>query len=169
MRVSDDVPLVDSQQDPESWGLARVSQRELPLSNAYKYAHAAGTGVDVYVIDNGVLIEHEDFGGRAVDGIIVPRGEKSNDGNHGSHVSSTIAGTRFGIAKNATIINVKVLSSSGYGSTADVLKGIEWTAEEHLRKLSKNNRTKSCANMSLGGGRSTALDIAVTRAIASGV
>eukprot|EP00158_Paraphelidium_tribonemae_P004949 Partr_v1_DN27071_c1_g1_i1_m29120 putative Serine protease len=159
--------------DLSNWGLERISQRDLPLSGKYPVSETAGEGVDVYVIDTGINIAHEEFEGRAIWGLTAPRGDEDADGNgHGSHVASTIAGKTFGVANKATVIAVKVLRSSGYGSMSDVLKGINWAAQEHVRKSSlatKGKIVKSVANMSLGGGKSPSLDRAVDRAIAKGV
>ena len=92
-------------------------------------------------------------------------GDSDTDGNgHGTHVASTVAGKSYGVAKKANIIAVKVLRSSGYGTTADVVAGIEWAATK-----AKQTGKRSAANMSLGGGRSSALDRAVERSIASGL
>jgi cerevisin len=141
----------------------------------YYYPDTAGEGVDVYVVDTGVNIEHEDFEGRAKWGATTVPNDRDVDGNgHGTHVASTIAGKAHGVAKKAQIIAVKVLSSSGYGSTASVMGGISFSAKEHKRKSDDaarrgGQKVKSVGNMSLGGGKSTALDNAVERAIAAGV
>jgi cerevisin len=103
--------------------------------------------------------------------LTAPSGDPDEDGNgHGTHVASTIAGKAHGVAKNANVIAVKVLRSNGYGSMADVLKGVEWAAKQHIQKTKRSKRpVKSVANMSLGGGKSIALDTAVERAIGFGV
>ncbi|KAI3647925.1 hypothetical protein MP228_008146 [Amoeboaphelidium protococcarum] len=166
-KISDE--QYDRQASPDNWGLKRVSQRDLPMKDEYVFYKSAGEGVNVYVVDNGVLVNHTDFENRAELGVVVPRGEKEADGNHGTHVASTIAGKLYGVAKKATIINVKVLRSSGYGSTADVLAGIEFVASDHNKRVRANKLIKSVANMSLGGGKSTMLDNAVNSAIKQGV
>ncbi|KAI3647900.1 hypothetical protein MP228_008121 [Amoeboaphelidium protococcarum] len=148
-----------------SWGLARVSQKSFKDPTTYSYPSTAGAGVDAYVIDTGVNIEHVDFEGRAKWGKTIPRGSRDFDGNgHGTHVAGTIAGKTFGIAKKANIVAVKVLSDSGSGTTADVIAGIQWSAEQ-----SKSKGKKSVANMSLGGGKSNALNAAVAGAIKQGL
>jgi cerevisin len=113
----------------------------------------------------GINIQHADFESRAIWGYTAPQGDADVDGNgHGTHVASTIAGKTYGIAKKANVIAVKVLRSSGFGTTADVIKGIEWVALQAV-----TSPKKSVANMSLGGGKSLALEAAVEAAILSGV
>jgi len=48
---------------------------------------------------------------------------------HGTHVSATIGGTKYGVAKKATIIGVKVLGDDGSGSNSGVIAGLQWAAE----------------------------------------
>lgn len=157
------------------WGLARISHRDsLTFSdfNKYLYAADAGEGVDVYVIDTGTYIDHVDFEGRAHWGKTVPEGDADEDGNgHGTHCSGTIAGKKYGVAKKANVYAVKVLRSNGSGSMQDVVKGVEWAAEAHIQKVKKGKKgfKGSAANMSLGGGKSPALDRAVNGAVAAGI
>ena len=173
VEVNQVVYAFDKQEGPENWGLDRISHHK-KLKHEYLFPSSAGEGVDVYVVDTGVNIAHEDFEGRAAWGLTAPVGDPDEDGNgHGTHVASTIAGAKYGVAKHANIIAVKVLRSSGYGSMSDVLKGVEWAMTEHQRKTKTNSdpkrKIKSVANMSLGGGKSFALDRAVNRAVQEGV
>jgi cerevisin len=151
------------------WGLSRVSsKKKLDGANTkYSYISSAGKDVDVYVIDTGININHVDFQGRAKWGVTIPLFDEDIDGNgHGTHCAGVIGGKTYGIAKKATVIAVKVLRTSGFGSNADVIKGVEWVLEQHL---ARSGQRKTVANMSLGGGRSAALEAAVNYAVESGV
>ncbi|MFJ2721913.1 S8 family peptidase [Streptomyces sp. NPDC087437] len=156
------VHLNDTTQTNAPWGLDRIDQASLPLSGTYTYPDSAGSGVTAYVIDTGVRITHSQISGRASYGYDAVSGGTPSDGNgHGTHVATTIAGSTYGVAKNARIVAVRVLNSSGSGTTAGVIAGVDW--------VTKNHTGPSVANMSLGGGASASLDTAVRNSIASGV
>ncbi|AZM60233.1 MULTISPECIES: S8 family peptidase [unclassified Streptomyces] len=155
--------VTGTQPNPPSWGLDRTDQRGLPLDNSYTYPDSGGEGVTAYVIDTGVRITHNDFGGRASYGYdAVDNDNTAQDGHgHGTHVAGTVAGGSFGVAKKARVVGVRVLNNSGSGTTAQVVAGIDWVARNAVKP--------AVANMSLGGGADSTLDAAVRGAIASGV
>ena len=146
-----------------TWGLDRIDQRTLPLSNSYTY-NQTGAGVDAYCIDTGIRFTHVDFGGRAVTGVdeITPGGTAADGNGHGTHTAGTIGGATYGVAKGVHLIAVRVLDNSGSGSYSQVIAGIDWVTGDHTTR-------PAVANMSLGGPVSTALDDAVRRSIADGV
>ncbi|MEV7786267.1 S8 family peptidase [Streptomyces sp. NPDC088106] len=152
-----------TQDDPPSWGLDRVDQADTAGDSKYTYPDQAGEGVTAYVIDTGVRVTHQDFGGRATHGYdAVDNDDTADDGNgHGTHVAATIAGSAHGVAKKADVVAVRVLDDNGSGTTEQVIAGIDWVTENH--------KGPSVANMSLGGAADPALDAAVQKAIASGV
>lgn len=162
------------------WGLARISHRtslSFGTWNKYLYSADGGEGVDVYVIDTGTNIKHVDFEGRATWGKTIPANDADEDGNgHGTHCSGTVAGKKYGVAKKANVYAVKVLRSNGSGTMSDVVKGVEYAAEQHSKKVEATKKGKgkkgfkgSAANMSLGGGKSTVLDLAVNAAVDAGI
>ncbi|KAF2775187.1 S8 family peptidase [Streptomyces sp. OM5714] len=155
--------VTGTQPNPPSWGLDRLDQKNLPLDDSYTYPNSAGQGVTAYVIDTGVRITHNDFGGRASYGYdAVDKDNTAQDGHgHGTHVAGTVAGSSYGVAKQAKIVGVRVLNNSGSGTTAQVVAGIDWVARNAVKP--------AVANMSLGGGADSTLDAAVRGAIASGV
>jgi subtilisin family serine protease len=151
-----------TQQNPP-WGVDRIDQAALPLSATYTY-NATGASVRAYVIDTGIRFGHVDFGGRAVSGFDAIDGGTADDCHgHGTHVSSTLGGSTFGVAKGVQLIAVRVLGCNGSGSTSGVIAGIDWAVGHHQAGQ------PAVANMSLGGGASTALDQAVNRLISDGV
>lgn len=151
-----------AQQNP-TWGLDRVDQRNLPLDRQFNPAYN-GQNVTTYVIDTGVMVEHSDFGGRARHGYdFVDNDAVAQDCNgHGTHVAGTIAGSEYGVAKQAAVVGVRVLNCAGSGTIAGVIAGVDWVAGQ------QPGQTK-IGNMSLGGGASQALDDAVNRAVGRGV
>ncbi|MEU3946340.1 S8 family peptidase [Streptomyces sp. NPDC029526] len=155
--------VTGTQTNPPSWGLDRIDQQNLPLDNSYTYPDSAGEGVTAYVIDTGVRITHSDFGGRASYGYdAIDNDNTAQDGHgHGTHVAGTVAGSSYGVAKKAKVVGVRVLNNSGSGTTAQVVAGIDWVAQNAVKP--------AVANMSLGGGADSALDAAVRNAIASGI
>jgi subtilisin family serine protease len=146
------------------WGLDRIDQRALPLNNQFGRAYT-GSGVTAYIIDTGVLSTHTEFGGRVLSGFSsVSDANGTEDCNgHGTHVAGTVGGSNYGVAPGVAIVPVRVLDCSGSGSTSGVIAGIDWVIAHHIAG------TPAVANMSLGGRRSSAIDIAVQSAVADGV
>lgn len=142
------------------WGLDRIDQRNRPLSGTYTY-NWTGSGVRVYVIDTGIRTTHAQFGTRASNVFDAFGGSGADCNGHGTHVAGTVGGSTYGVAKSALLRGVRVLNCSGSGSTSGVIAGVDWV---------RNNRVNpAVANMSLGGGASTALDSAVNNLSNSGV
>src|ERR1041385_3257512 len=158
----DGIVSIDTTQSPATWGLDRIDQRNLPLSNSYTYATTA-SNVHAYIVDTGILISHSDFGGRASVGVVeIGDGHNGIDCNgHGTHVSGTVGGATYGVAKGVSLVAVRVLDCSGSGTNSGVIAGVNWVAANAIKP--------AVANMSLGGGASQALDDAVTGAVNNGV
>ena len=149
---------INATQTGATWGIDRVDQRNRPLSTTYTY-NTTASNVHAYIIDTGIRSSHTLFGGRSTGGTtVINDGNGTNDCNgHGTHVAGTVGSSTYGIAKAVRLHPVRVLSCSGSGSNSGVISGVNWVA---------NNRVlPAVANMSLGGGASSALDTAVNGAI----
>jgi subtilisin family serine protease len=162
--VRDGVMRAVTTQPNATWGLDRIDQPSLPLNTTYTYTNA-GAGVKAYIIDTGIRYTHTDFGGRAVAGYdaFIPGGPASDCNGHGTHVSGTIGGATYGVAKSVTLVSVRVLSCAGTGLTSWVIAGVDWVTGDH------QSGQPAVANMSLGGGVNAALDTAVRNSINDGV
>ncbi|MFL6130419.1 MAG: S8 family peptidase [Mycobacteriales bacterium] len=158
------VQLLADQANPPSWGLDRVDQRDLPLNSNYHYDVDA-SNVTAYVIDTGIRVTHQTFGGRATWGTNTTGDGNNTDCNgHGTHVAGTIGGSQYGLAKAVHLVAVKVLDCNGSGSFAGVAQGIDFVTAQHAAGA------PAVANMSLGAqGSDTATENAVRNSIADGV
>jgi len=145
-----------------TWGIDRVDQRALPLDSSYTY-NTNASNVHAYIIDTGVLGTHTQFTGRMGNGYTaITDANGTNDCNgHGTHVAGTVGGTTYGVAKGVIIHPVRVLGCTGSGTNSGVIAGMDWVTANHVKP--------AVANMSLGGGASTATDDAVARMTAAGV
>ena len=152
---------------PPSWGIDRIDQRSLPLDNKYHFPNIA-SNVVAYIIDTGILMSHQEFGGRAGCGF-DPWGMSCvpcNQG-HGTHVAGTIAGATTGVAKGARIVSVRVFECQPFTTAAIVIGGINYVAFAAANALLPHQR--AVANMSLGGPAFLPMDQAVEAAMNANV
>jgi subtilisin family serine protease len=156
----DQVMTASTTQSGATWGLDRIDQRSRPLSGTYTY-NSTGSGVRAYVIDTGIYTSHANFGGRASNVYDAFGGNGQDCNGHGTHVAGTIGSSTYGVAKGALLRGVRVLNCSGSGATSGIIAGIDWV------RLNRVN--PAVANLSLGGGYSSALNTAVANLASSGV
>ncbi len=171
------IVLAETQENPPSPGLDRIDQRALPLDTTYTYDVSASTAVTVYVVDTGIRITHQDFGGRASNGwdFIGNDGVAEDCHGHGTHMAGTIAGTLHGVAKNARLKAVRAFDCFGISTTSSVQSSIEW--------ITVNAVKPAVANLSLayqcltpGGnpapcpaGEAMSIRTAISNSVAAGI
>jgi len=135
------------------WGINRVGG---PVS---------ASGSTAWIIDSGIDLDHPDLNVDVARSVSFVRGDANDQNGHGTHVAGTVAALDnaigvVGVAPGAKVVAVRVLDRRGSGSISGVIAGVDYVAA---------NGKGDVANMSLGGGVSTALDDAVIAAAAGGV
>ncbi|PTV46773.1 S8 family peptidase [Acinetobacter pittii] len=152
---NDTIMKIDAttQSNPD-WGLDRIDQKNLPLDSAYSYLQT-GSGTTAYIVDTGILSTHQQFSGRVLSGYTaISDGNGTNDCHgHGTHVAGTVGGSTYGVAKNVSLVPIRILGCDGSGASSNVIAGLDW--------ILKNGKKPAVVNMSLGGDANTSLDSAV--------
>jgi subtilisin family serine protease len=153
------------QPGPPSWGIDRIDEHSLPLDNKYHYP-SLGNTARAFIIDTGILLNHQEFGGRAVCGFdpFASGCAPCNQG-HGTHVAGTVGGSTVGVAKGVQIVSVKVFNCSSSTTWTLVIAGVNYVTLAQMTTPTAH----SVANMSLGGGAFAPVDAAVTASIAANV
>jgi subtilisin family serine protease len=155
--------MVQATQSPAPWGLDRIDQRSLPLSNSYTYT-SLGSGVRAYIIDSGIKTGLTAQFGSRVQNVYdaVGDGQNGEDCNgHGTHVAGIVGSVGYGVAKAVTLRGVRAVNCAGSGTTSGIIASVDWVRVNAVKP--------AVANMSLGGGLSSALNTAVNNLANSGV
>jgi subtilisin family serine protease len=157
-----------------SWGLDRIDQRSGALDGAFHFG-AQGNGIRVFVFDTGIRSTHADLAGRVdtADGYTaIADGFGTEDCNgHGTHVAGIAGGFTYGAAKAVILHPVRVLGCEGSGYLSDVIAAVDWMVAEvgAHQKGPAAKHWRAVANLSLEAPASYVLDIAVRKAVASGI
>lgn len=170
----------DSYDRPVAWHLNRINQREkldFETNSSFQYqysSHDNGAGIDVYVLDTGIFIDHEEFDrNRAVFGFVAQDildldGTEHDLNGHGTHASALIGGKTYGVVKDVRLIAVKCLDRDGFGSIADILQGLEYVYNQTA--TSNWDNMKAVINLSLTAkGDSTAMETAIKQLYSNNV
>ena len=155
------------------WGVDRLDQEDTVYDNRYAApCNLTGNGVDVYVLDSGILYSHTEFTGRAVypgcdpiDQVFnnAPRNGSDCTG-HGTHVAGTIAGNNLGVAPNVTIFSIRVLDCGNTGTINTLTLGLECALNKY-----KERKRPAIVNLSIYGEKDTKLKAAIDSLIKSGM
>jgi serine protease len=170
----DSSEIVPSRDDwPQSWGIDRINQFELPLDHRYS-PRFEGRGVHVFVLDTGVLPSHVEFEDRMGIGANCIANDDACDEllrtvdrqGHGTHVACTVGSDEYGVADRVTIHPVKVLDDNGSGPLVAVVNGMRWVGET---VQARGWRGQAVAVMSLGAPYDEYLNSAANSLVRSGV
>jgi cerevisin len=166
------------EQSTAPWNLQRISSSDTvtaggrqatDLTFKYRFDQASGSGVDVYMLDTGINVDHVDFVGRAKMVFSVDNTQNDAQG-HGTHTAGTVGARTFGVAKNVNLLGVKVLQDNGSGSIAGIVQGIDFVISQHQKRQQQNDFQGSIISMSLGGdGLPQSMFTALKKATDAGV
>ncbi|KAH7265664.1 peptidase S8/S53 domain-containing protein, partial [Fusarium redolens] len=151
------------------WNLARISSCNAKNGSPRRYCYdtTAGFGAYVYVIDSGINLSHPEFSGRAFQGAnFVPGSIDDDELDHGTYVAAIIGGKTYGVAKNCTMISVKVISKSGRSNMWWLWQGIYWAIRD---AKARGISDRSVINISAGGPQSVYVNDAVQAATDAGI
>lgn len=186
----DTVAATDFVNGLSTWNLDVVNVTEPGFNNRQVAGNLDGTGVNVAVLDTGLLDNWKQYfpqerilsqygiafggGGGEVGNVSDQKNKWEHDQNsHGTHVTSTILGYSFngtpvnGVAPKVNIIPVKVLNQNGSGWSSVVARGIVYAADLKRNQLAGSPMV---INMSLGGSVLDAVErAAIDYAVANGV
>jgi hypothetical protein len=146
-----------------SWGLDRIDQRDLPL-NEQANLRNTGANVNIYILDSGVRLTHNEFGGRAFTGYdaVTPGGTAEDCYGHGTTVAGAAAGAQWGVAKQARIHSVRVLNCQRGTTSSIVVAGVNWVTANAVKP--------AVVNMSIRVPvQSTTIDQAIANSLSTGL
>ena len=129
-------PLASSPNDPlfsHQWGLAQIK-----AAGAWSRG-GTGAGATIAIVDTGIDLGHPDLSSKLVTGADFAGDQSCSPGQdregHGTHVAGIAAAATnngvggAGAAPDANLMPVRVLDSTGSGTTENVNAGIRWAAD----------------------------------------
>ena len=157
---------------PIPWHLDRIAKNHLPLDGTYPYSEPGSchrnpeVEIETVVVDTGCDVTHPEFEGRATFlENFTEDGEDFDSNSHGTHCSGIIGSKTYGVCKDSKLFCIKVLDGQGSGSTSGVISGMSYAFNRHLEKEKINPKLRTIMSMSLGGGKSLAMNRVVEKMV----
>ena len=158
----------------DNWGLDRLDGLTVKRDGVYNPPHT-GQGVHIFLIDTGLYAQNQEFAGRVGLGFDATKTDGlTNDcgaWSHGTHVAGIAGGTRFGVAKAATLHSVRIATCPLALQLSSIIAAFDWVAQAHGTTVSG----PAVASMSVNSTStdftdpSSMLNTAVSGTIAAGV
>lgn len=127
----------DAEDEELGWALPYIAGQDRGFD-----PERTGEGVDIYVMDTGIRLDHSEFSG-CVETVYSYDGKDFEPCKpHGTGTASCAVGKRFGVAKEANLFNVRYKLNR-----ADGIRALDNVLDHHLNKDSNN---PSILNMSFG-------------------
>ncbi|EEP79823.1 hypothetical protein UREG_04669 [Uncinocarpus reesii 1704] len=154
------------EQTDAPFGMKRISHRSLPITDGYWYDDKAGEGSFVYVMDTGINKAHNDFEGRAIPGVnLHPDSAFDDSTGHGTHCAGIAVSKTYGVAKKATVVDVKVFNRAS-GAWSLLISGLDWS----VKNITGEGRlARSSVSISISGATYGPMNEAVKAAVDAGV
>ena len=166
-----------ARQDDAEWPLYQLSAKDKnPTDHTYYYIDNAGKGVDIYILDSGIQHPLDEFKDgdtdRVVDDINCSDESDNNDNSgqtgHGTKAASAAAGSTYGIAKSANLINVK-FHKGGYPDAAFLAKALDQVLQRHSTAREGSDFKGAVINMSFNVPRTNAVEKRLAQAWNAGI
>lgn len=134
--------------DDSWWHLDRIDQRESASTHhlkAYGWTYT-GDGVDIYIIDSGVRSSHNEFSSSSGSRVAIGRNFSGDTKtttdtepciSHGTSVASLAAGNTVGVAREATIVPIRISPCDDPQYWASIntfgaVQAVDWVIEQRL-------------------------------------
>ncbi|KAK6503757.1 hypothetical protein TWF481_008761 [Arthrobotrys musiformis] len=153
------------QQFTAPWSLQRISATAPVTQNgraneelSYKYRYTElddGEGVEVYIVDTGIDVDHPEFGGRARNAISTFDDDLEENSGHGTQIAGAVGSLHYGVAKNVSLVGIKVFSplfdtKNPAALIANITSGIESAILLHNARKANKNFKGSVMNLGFG-------------------
>lgn len=135
------------------WHLPRISQSRMTNGDYPFDSVDDGHGVDIYVLDTWVDVEHQLLSGRAERLQAFYDHDPTTDPVHGTHCSGLAGGDYYGVARAAQLYSVQVLDDKGQGDFDIIIRGLHY-AWQHAQQRQR----PSIVSCSISGGRVDAVN-----------
>ena len=134
-KIEPDMPVqILTTEFGNAWGVAHIGAASVQAGGN------KGTGIKVAIIDTGIDYTHPDLAANYAGGYDFANNDAdpADDNGHGTHVAGTVAaranGTGvIGVAPEARLYALKVLSASGSGNFSAVISALQWCVANNIQ------------------------------------